>query len=113
VALVVTSEPTSMTDAYATVKVLSQQQRRAVIRLIVNQTSRLGEARAIRDQLQRVVDRFVNPKAEQAVKLDLLGEIPADAMVRTAVQKRQLLLEAYPGSGAARAVKALAAKLVR
>ncbi len=113
VVMVVTSEPTSMTDAYATIKVLSQQQQRAVIQLVVNQTSRLGEARAIRDQLQRVVDRFVNPEAEQPVKLELLGEIPTDAMVRAAVQKRQLLLETHPGCEAARAVKALAAKLVR
>ena len=111
VALVVTSEPTSMTDAYATVKVLSTQQHRGVIRLVVNQVSRLGEGRAIRAQLQRVVDRFVNPTAEQAVKLELLGEVPADVAVRESVQKRQLLLEAYPGSAAAKAVNALAAKL--
>jgi len=111
VAIVVTSEPTSMTDAYATVKVLSSQQQRGVIQLIVNQVSRLGEGRAIRAQLQRVVDRFVNPDAEPAVKLDLMGEIPADPAVREAVQKRQLLLEVYPGSAAAKAVNALAAKL--
>jgi flagellar biosynthesis protein FlhG len=110
VALVVTSEPTSMTDAYATVKVLSAQQRRGVIQLVVNQVSRLGEGRAIRAQLQRVVDRFVNPTAEQAVRLDLLGAIPTDPAVREAVQKRQLLLEVYPGSPAAKAVTALAAK---
>ncbi len=111
VALVVTSEPTSMTDAYATVKVLSSQQRRGVIQLVVNQVSRLGEGRAIRAQLQRVIDRFVNPAAEPTVRLDLLGEIPADAAVREAVQKRQLLLEVYPGSAAAKAVNALAARL--
>ena len=111
VALVVTSEPTSMTDAYATLKVLSSQQRRSRIQLVVNQVSRLGEGRAIRAQLQRVVDRFVNPTAELPVKLDLLGEIPTDAAVREAVQKRHLLLEVYPGSAAAKAVKALAARL--
>ena len=111
VALVVNSEPTSMTDAYATVKVLSSQQRRGRIQLVVNQVSRLGEGRAIRAQLQRVVDRFVNPTAERPVKLELLGEIPTDVAVREAVQKRQLLLEVYPGSAAAKAVKALAARL--
>jgi len=111
VALVVTSEPTSMTDAYATVKVLSTQQQRATIRLVVNMVSRLGEARAIQAQLQRVVDRFVNPSAERPVRLDLLGAIPVDPAVREAVQKRQLLLEVYPGSTAAKAVTELAAKL--
>jgi flagellar biosynthesis protein FlhG len=111
VLLVVTPEPTSMTDAYATIKVLSSQQRREVIRLVVNQTGRLGEARAIRGQLQRVVDHYVNAAAVQPLKLELVGEIPTDAAVRDAVQKRQLLLEVYPGSAAAKAVNALAARL--
>jgi len=111
VALVVTSEPTSLADAYATVKVLSSQQQRGAIRLIVNQVSQLGEARTVRAQLQRVVDRFVNPGAERGVTLDLVGAVPADKTVREAVQKRQLLLEIYPGSPAALAVNAIATHL--
>jgi len=111
VVLVVTPEPASMTDAYATVKVLSSQQRRGTIRLVVNQVGRLGEGRAVRAQLQRVIDRYVNPAAEPAVSLDLLGDVPDDAAVREAVQKRQLLLEVYPGSAAAKAIGALAERL--
>ena len=111
VLLVVTPEPTAMTDAYATVKVLSTQQQRELIRLVVNQTGRLGEARAIRGQLQRVVDHYVNAAAAQPLRLDLVGDIPTDPAVRDAVQKRQLLLEVYPGSTAAKAVAALAARL--
>ena len=90
---------------------LSSQQQRGTIRLIVNQVGRLGEGRAVRAQLQRVIDRFVNPGAEQPVTLDLLGDVPADPVVREAVQKRQLLLETYPGSEAAKAIVALAARL--
>jgi flagellar biosynthesis protein FlhG len=112
VALVVTSEPTSLTDAYATIKVLVSQQQRSVIRLIVNQVSQLGEGRSVRAQLQRVVDRFVKPESGHAVTLDLLGAVPADATVREAVQKRQLLLEVYPGSRAALAVNEVAGRLV-
>jgi len=111
VALVVTPEPTSMTDAYATVKVLASQQQRGTIRLVVNQVQHLAEGRAVCAQLQRVIDRYVNPTALPAVKLDLLGAIPADAAVREAVQKRQLLLEVYPGSAAAKAIVALAERL--
>ncbi|MCO5124497.1 MAG: MinD/ParA family protein [Rhizobacter sp.] len=111
VALVVTSEPTSLTDAYATIKVLVSQQQRSVIRLIVNQVSQLGEGRSVRAQLQRVVDRFVKPESGHAVTLDLLGAVPTDATVREAVQKRQLLLEVYPGSRAALAVNEVAGRL--
>ena len=113
VALVVTSEPTSLTDAYATVKVLSSQQQRGAIRLIVNQVSQIGEGRTVRAQLQRVVDRFVNPGAKLPVTLDLIGAVPADKTVRDAVQKRELLLEIYPGSPAALAVNAIATRLAR
>ncbi|HRP28142.1 MAG TPA: MinD/ParA family protein [Burkholderiaceae bacterium] len=111
VALVVTSEPTSLTDAYATIKVLSSQQRRGTIRLIVNQVSQIGEGRGVRAQLQRVVDRFVNPDAKRPVTLDLIGAVPADKTVRDAVQRRELLLDIYPGSPAALAVNAIAARL--
>jgi flagellar biosynthesis protein FlhG len=121
VLVITTPEPTSMTDAYATIKVLATQQQRREIRLVVNQVGRLGEGRAIRGQLQLVVDRFVTPAlAEGAeggttvkseLKLELLGEVPLDPAVREAVQKRRLLLQLLPGSPAARAVEAIAARL--
>ncbi len=114
VLVVATPEPTSLTDAYATVKVLATQQERARISLVVNQVSRPGEGRVIRGQLQQVVDRFVSPALPEGrgpVKLELLGEIPNDKSVREAVQKRQLLLEALPGCDAAKGVQAIAARL--
>jgi flagellar biosynthesis protein FlhG len=114
VLVVATPEPTSLTDAYATIKVLAAQQQRHLIRLVVNQTSRLGEGRAIRGQLQQVVDRYVTPTMNDPatpLKLDLLGEIPTDIAVRQAVQKRQLLLEMLPGSQAAKGIVNIATKL--
>jgi flagellar biosynthesis protein FlhG len=110
--LVVTPEPTSLTDAYATIKVLATTQGRRRVQLIVNQVRRPGEGRAVRAQLQQVVDRFVNPQLDSPVRLDLLGELPADAAVREAVQRRQLLLDTLPGAPAAVAIGAVAAKLL-
>jgi len=114
VLIVATPEPTSLTDAYATIKVLATQQHRRAIRLVVNQTSRPGEGRSICGQLQQVVDRFVTPLATDGIgpiKLDFLGEIPTDSVVREAVQRRQLLFEALPGCTVAKAVSDIAAKL--
>ena len=118
VLVITTPEPTSMTDAYATIKVLATQQQRREIHLVVNQVGRLGEGRAIRGQLQLVVDRFVAPMLaasegtpKPALTLDLLGEVPLDPAVREAVQKRRLLLQLLPGCAAARAVEAIAARL--
>src|SRR5204863_666789 len=45
VLVIATPEPTSMTDAYATIKLLAVQQGRREIRLVVNQVSVNGEGR--------------------------------------------------------------------
>ena len=95
VLVVATPEPTSLTDAYATIKVLVGEQGRKVIRL----------------QLQQVLDRFVVAKPGDKVRLVHMGDIPADPSVRQAVMKRQLLLQTLPGCPAALAIAQLSAKL--
>lgn len=112
VLVVATPEPTSLTDAYATIKVLATQQERRQIGLLVNQANRVGEGKLICGQLQQVLARFVGPAPGQTFRLDLLGEVKNDLAVRQAVLKRQLLLEHFPGSDAAQAIKALAARLL-
>ena len=110
--IVATPEPTSLTDAYATIKVLAATQAARPMRLLVNQTQRRGEGRAVCAQLQQVLDRFVNPALAQPVRLALLGEVPLDPAVRGSVQRRALLLESLPGSPAAIALAAAATKLL-
>ena len=112
VLVVATPEPTSLTDAYATIKVLANTQGRRQIRLLVNQTRKAGEGRAVRAQLQAVVDRYVNPTLDSPVRLDLLGEVPADGAVREAVQRRQLLLELLPGTPPALSLLQVAQRMV-
>jgi flagellar biosynthesis protein FlhG len=115
VLVIATPEPTSMTDAYATIKLLATQQGRRAIRIVVNQVSVAGEGRTIRNQLQLVVDRFVVPQlsggSAATVTLELQGEIPTDPAVREAVQRRALLLEKLPGSRAALAIVGIAARM--
>ena len=111
VLVLTTPEPTAMTDAYATIKVLATTQGRRALQLAVNQVLKPGEGRVIRGQLQQVIDRYVSPGLDAPVKLEFLGEVPVDPAVREAVRKRQLLLELYPGSPAALAVLALAARM--
>lgn len=111
VLVVTTPEPTSLTDAYATIKVLATTQGRRALQLAVNQVLKPGEGRIIRGQLQQVIDRYVSPGLDAPVKLEFLGEVPIDAAVREAVQRRQLLLGLYPGSPAAKALLALAARM--
>ena len=112
VLVVATPEPTSLTDAYATLKVLASTQTARPMHLLVNQTQRLGEGRQVCAQLQQVLDRFVNPGREAPVRLALLGEVALDVAVREAVQRRQLLLETLPGSPAALALAKVAGRLL-
>ena len=111
VLVVATPEPTSLTDAYATIKVLAGQQKRSAIHMVINQTARLGDGRAITSQLQQVLDRFVVAEPGKGVRLVHLADIPADPSVRQAVMRRQLLMQSMPGSPAALAVTQLAAKI--
>lgn len=113
VLLVANPEPTSLTDAYATVKVLATTQRRRRMHLLVNQATQPGDGARVCAQLQRVLARYVSPVLEGPVQLELLGEVPDDASVREAVLRRELLLEVFPGSAAARALTAVAAKMPR
>lgn len=111
VLMVATPEPTSLTDAYATIKVLVSQQQRQAVRLVVNQTTRPGAGLSITKQLQHVLDRFVSSGAEHSIRLIHLGDIPSDAEVREAIMRRQLLMQAAPASPAGQAVAGLAGKL--
>jgi len=111
VIVVATPEPTSLTDAYATIKVLVGQQKRQTIRMVINQTARLGDGRAITVQLQQVLDRFVPSEPGRPIKLIHMGDIPADNAVRQAIMRRQLLMQATPSCPAAMAISQLALKL--
>jgi flagellar biosynthesis protein FlhG len=111
VIVVATPEPTSMTDAYATIKVLASQQGREQLHLVVNQVSRSGEGRGICQQLQQVVGRFVKTASGVVPQLNFMGDIPQDPNVRESVQRRSLLMELMPGSKAAQSVMQIATKL--
>ena len=111
VLIVATPEPTSLTDAYAAIKVLAIQQKRQSVRLVINQAARPGDGRAITGQLQQVLDRFVTTESGRSMRLVHMGDIPADSAVRDAVMRRQLLLVHTPGCPAALAISQLANKI--
>lgn len=111
VLVVATSEPTSLADAYATMKVLAMQQQRQQMRLIVNQSRRPGEGRQVYQQLCAVLDRFVQLPDGSNIDLQFLGEIPSDPIVREAVQRRQLLLQNYPGCPAGIAINTIGGRV--
>lgn len=111
VLIVATPEPTSLTDAYAAIKVLTTQQKRHTMRLVINQAARPGDGRAITGQLQQVLNRFVHSESGLPMRLIHMGDIPADKAVREAVMRRQLLIQASPGCAASLAIAQLANRI--
>ena len=109
--IVATPEPTSLTDAYAAMKVLAAQQKRHNMRLVINQAARPGDGRAITGQLQQVLNRFVSTESGLPMRLIHMGDIPADTAVREAVMRRQLLLQSNPNCPAALAIAQLATRV--
>ena len=111
VLVVATPEPTALTDAYATIKVLATLQQRRAPLLLVNQATRAGEGLMIRHQLQAAVDRFLGPTMRPAPQLRMLGELPLDEAAREAVRRRQLVLQCAPGSALAQGLAAVSQRL--
>jgi len=104
--LVVSPEPTSMTDAYAAVKVLSRQGGVRIFDVVVNQTQTEAAAREIFQRLSGVTDRFLDARVR------FLGHVPRDENLHRAVMAQKPLVELFPQSPAARAMGAIAARLL-
>ena len=112
VLVVATPEPTSLTDAYATIKVLATQQQRTRIRLVVNQARHAGEGRAIRGQLQQVVDRYVTQRRPTCRSSSSCSARcrPTPRCARRC-RSASCCSTRYPGASAAQAIVAIAARL--
>lgn len=105
--LVVSPEPTSLTDAYAAVKALSVQAGVKRFDVVVNQAPTDAAARNIFDRLSSVVARFLD------ARVTLLGSIPRDENVHRATMAQRPLVEVFPHSPATRAMNQISDKLLR
>ncbi|MEJ2046211.1 MAG: MinD/ParA family protein [Reinekea sp.] len=103
--VVVTDEPTSITDAYALIKVLNRDCRMNRFRIVANMVKTPKEGQLLFNKLMKVTDRFLD------VTLHYCGAIPSDDSVKKAVQRQKAVLEAYPRSKAAAAYRSLAQKV--
>lgn len=106
VLLVTTPEPTSITDAYALVKMLAGRDRSKFIRVIVNKAENANEARDILYKLVIVAKKFLN------IDLYPLGYILNDEMVIKAVKMQQPFSLYYPKSRASRHIRQISRNLI-
>ncbi len=102
IVVVVCNEPSSITDAYALIKVANREFGMHRFRVVANQVRDTGEARRLYQKLCTVSDRFLD------VALLPCVAIAYDESVKRAVRKQKAVIEAYPSSSAARAFMRLA-----
>lgn len=104
--LVSTPDPSSLTDAYALIKLLWQQHGTANTRLIVNQASKT-EGQQVHTRLSTAAENFL-----KLPPLPLLGIIPQDKLYSTAVRSQHIAALSYPQSTAVEAIEALLPQLL-
>lgn len=106
--LVVTNgEPTSLTDAYAFIKVTNQQNPGTDTRILINMVKSKGDGQKIYDKLLTACKNFLK------IAPPLAGIIQQDDRVAGAIRSQTALLSRYPTSAAAADIEAIAASIIR
>jgi len=104
--IISTPDNTSTIDAYRLIKILLEDHRHPAIRLIVNRAESMKLARQTATGIIRAMDSFLSEKP------DYLGWVPYDQIVERAGRERRPLVEKYPASDSARAIVAIAHRLI-
>jgi flagellar biosynthesis protein FlhG len=102
VIVVVCDEPSSITDAYALIKLLNKEYGLMRFRVIANMTRTAQEGTHMFNKINSACEKFLD------VTLQFVGQVPFDESVRSAVQKQKALLEFAPNSKAALAIRSIA-----
>ncbi len=103
--VVVTPEPTSITDAYALVKVLSIKYQEKNFKLIVNSVKSSQEADEVQRQFNLVTSRFLD------LTVDYFGYILMDRNIKRSVKKQKIVSELVPYTPASMSFAFLAEKI--
>ncbi|MCK5191190.1 MAG: MinD/ParA family protein, partial [Methylococcales bacterium] len=103
--VVVCDEPTSLTDAYAYIKLLNRDYGLSKFHIVTNMVQTVQQGQQLFTKLAKVTDRYLD------VSLSYTGAIPFDEYLRKSVQKQKPVVDIFPRSKAALAVKNLALKI--
>lgn len=102
--VVITPDPTSITDAYALIKNIDAESAKK-IKLIINRVDSNEEGDEVFAKLSQAVLRFLNREVEN------LGYIFEDGNFKRAVRRQVPLLECYPRSIAGKGIENIAYNL--
>ena len=105
IVVVVSPEPTSITDAYALMKVLSIKYSEKKFKLLVNMVADEQEAKEVFRQLNLVAGQFLD------ISIEYFGHVLSDKNVTRCVKSQKLISEIYPDFPASSCFKSLAKKI--
>ena len=105
--VVLQDEPASLTDAYALIKVFSQNYGISHFNIVTNRSVSAAAGRKLFGKLLRVTDAYLD------VVLRHLGDVPDDSYLVKAVQEQRAVADVYPLSASGAAFQQLAASVDR
>ncbi len=106
VIVVVTSEPTSLSDSYAVIKTLHQYNKEMKVSVIVNMVSSDNEGLKVYALLQNVCSKFLDKDIEY------IGHVTNSKTLCSAVREQRPLLMTYPNSAVSNDIIRLSKKIM-
>lgn len=110
VLLIVTPEPTSITDAYSLLKSVNRKKdfkrEQKSIKVITNRVENEEEGQEIYNKIRIVVSKFLN------IQLEYIGHIPLDKKIANAVIEQKPVSLSAPNSEAAIHIRGICNKLL-
>jgi flagellar biosynthesis protein FlhG len=105
--VVISPDPTSLTDSYALIKILSQGYAVHHFKVLANMVKDAGEAFEVYKRLSGATNHFLN------VSVGYLGYVTRDRCVSASIKQQSLFAEIYPSSRASRLLAAIADEIWR
>jgi flagellar biosynthesis protein FlhG len=105
VVVVVCGDPSSLTDAYALIKVLNRDHGVERVQVLANMVHNAAEANEIFENLRRVAERFLD------ITLNFIGSVPYDEWLKRAVRRQRAVVDLYPNCPSSEAFHAIARKI--
>ena len=105
VIVVVCDEPTSLTDAYALIKVSATERRVSRFQIVANKVNGARHGLQVYKKLLNATDQFLD------VNLSYLGAVPTDQRLLESIRERTPIISLYPRSQASTAIREIAGGL--
>ncbi len=105
--IVITSESTSLTDAYALLKVIASNGYKGTVKILVNRCPNVSKAKETYLRFKAVVDKHLS------IDIAPAGIVLTDPNIELAVTHQEPVLSLYPGSTASQCIRAMVSNLLK